>query len=108
MFKQQQQQQLKRLNSERPMIDHRIDILPSTNSNSPKRSFFTIQRLTQMPSNLTIERCCFLFIHLLFYVIILTIVYIRLEQFANKQEKLLLALRSPDNSTVLRTSEDYP
>lgn len=99
MFKQQQHN---RLNSDRPIIDHRVDIVPSTNSNSPKRSLFAIQRLTQMPSNLTIERCCFLFIHLLFYVIILTIVYIRLEQFATKQEKLLLALRSNENLTFHR------
>ena len=53
-----------------------------------------------MPSNITIERCCFLLIHLLFYIIILTIVYIRLEQFTNKQEKMLLTLRSNDNLTL--------
>ena len=47
-----------------------------------------------MPSNTTIERCGFLFVHCVFYVIILTIVYIRLEQFAIKQDKLLNALRS--------------
>jgi hypothetical protein len=107
MFKEQQQQQPKPLNStsliphsDCQIIDHRLDILPSTSTRSKKIPFFTIQRLTHMPSNITIERCCLLFIHLLFYVIILTIVYIRLEQFTNKQEKLLLALRSNDNLTL--------
>jgi hypothetical protein len=106
MFK-EQQQQLKRLNStsliphsDRQIIDHRLDILPPTSTSSRKISCFNIPRLTRMPSNLTIERCCFLFIHLLFYSIILTIVYIRLEQFTNKQEKLLLTLRSNDNLTL--------
>lgn len=103
MFKEQQQQQ----QHNRVRMDHRVEILPSTNSNSPKRSLFTIHRLTQMPSNLTIERCCFLLIHLLFYVIILTIVYIRLEQFATKQEKLLLALRSNDNLTFHRVFQSH-
>jgi hypothetical protein len=101
MFK--EQQQLKRLNSSslNPHTDHRLDILPpSTSTSSRKMSCFSIQRLTQMPSNLTIERCCFLFIHLLFYIIILTIVYIRLDQFTSKQEKLLLTLRSNDNLTL--------
>lgn len=103
----EQQKQLKRLNSsvinphaDRQIIDHHLDILSSTSPNASQRPFFNIQRLTRMPSNITIERCCFLFIHLLFYVIILTIVYIRLEQFTNKQEKLLLALRSKENFTL--------
>jgi hypothetical protein len=52
-----------------------------------------------MPSNATIERCCFLLIHLLFYIILFLIIYVRFEQFNNKQEKILTALNSNDNST---------
>ena len=107
MFKEQQRPQLKRLNSpslspnsDRQISDHRLDIVPPPSTNSRKIPFFNFQRLTQMPSNITIERCCFLLIHLLFYVIILTIVYIRLDQFTHKQEKLLLALRANDNITL--------
>jgi hypothetical protein len=92
-------------NSDSQIVDHRIDMLPTTTTSSTvtptrKNSLLNIQKLTRMPSNITIERCCFLLIHLLFYVIILTIVYIRLEQYTNKQEKLLLALRSNDNLTL--------
>ena len=59
-----------------------------------KATLWNAQRSTRMPSNTTIERCGFLFVHCLFYIVILTIVYVRLEQFALKQEKLLSALRS--------------
>jgi len=108
MFK----QQLKQVNSsslspnsDSEMLDHRIDMLPTTTTSSTltttrKNRLLNIQKLTRMPSNITIERCCFLLIHLVFYIIILTIVYIRLEQYTTKQEKLLLALRSNDNITL--------
>lgn len=104
------EQQLKRLppsplstNSDRPIIDHRLDILPTTTTRSTttaKTPLLNIQKLTRLPSSITTERCCFLLIHLLFYIIILTLVYIRLERFTNKQEKMLLALRSNDNLTL--------
>ncbi|CAF3569185.1 unnamed protein product [Rotaria sordida] len=116
MFK---EEQLKRLNSSplKPNTDiqiviNRLDMLPTTTatssstrtkSNHAKLSFLNVQRLTRMPSNKTIERCCFLLIHLLFYVIIITIIYIRLEQFTNKQEKIFLALSSNDNLTLHET-----
>lgn len=86
-------------NSDRQLIDHHVEIVP-TIITKKKTSLFNLQRLTQMPSNITTERCCFLLIHLLFYIIILTIVYMRLEQFNNKQEKMLNALRLNDNVTL--------
>jgi hypothetical protein len=109
MFKEQQPKRLKSTslspNSDRQLIDHRLDMSPPQTTTTPtttttKIPLLNIQRLARMPSNITIERCCFLLIHLLFYIIILTIVYIRLEQFTNKQEKMLLALRSNDNLTL--------
>jgi hypothetical protein len=106
-------QQLNRLNStslkpnlEFQITDNCLDMLPTTTTistskvNHTKIPLLNVQRLTRMPSNITIERCCFLLIHLLFYVIILTIVYVRLEQFNNKQEKMLLTLRANDNLTL--------
>ncbi|CAF0768900.1 unnamed protein product [Didymodactylos carnosus] len=42
----------------------------------------------------TIERFCFVFIQILFYVILTTIFYIKFEQFTNKQEKLIKTILS--------------
>lgn len=104
MFKEQQNKRLNftslNPNSDRQLVDHHVEILPPTATTRTKSSLLNLERLTQMPSNLTIERCGFLLIHLLFYVIILTVVYIRLEQFNNKQEKLLVSLRAHDNLTL--------
>ncbi len=94
-------------NSDLQITDNCLNMLPTTTTtisnkklNHTKTPLSNIQRLKQMPSNITIERCCFLLIHLLFYIIILAIVYIRLDQFTNKQEKMLLTLRSNDNLTL--------
>jgi len=113
------EQQLNRLSSESlksnldlHIINNRLDMLPTTKPASTTRTTTTakhnyttipllnVQNLTRMPSNTTIERCCFLLIHLFFYIIILTIVYIRLQQFTDKQEKMLHVLRSNDNLTL--------
>jgi hypothetical protein len=102
MFK---EHQLKRLNSSSlsPTSDHRLDMLPSTTTT--KIPLISIQRLTRMPSNINIERCCFLLIHLLFYIIILTIIYIRLDQFTKTQDKMLFALRANDNFILHKDSQ---
>jgi hypothetical protein len=57
------------------------------------------RRLTRLPSNETIERCCFLLIHILFYAIILILVYVRMEKFRIKQETLLHVLENNRNHT---------
>jgi hypothetical protein len=51
-------------------------------------------------SNTTIDRCFFLLIHLLLYIIILIIIYVRLGQFNSKHEKILAALNSNQNLTI--------
>lgn len=111
MFKEREHKQLNssplKPNSDIQIVVNRLDMLP-TNTTPPTRTkhnhakfpLLNVERLSQMPSKITIERCFFLLIHLLFYVIILTIVYVRLEQFSNKQERLLLALNSNDNNST--------
>jgi len=105
MFKEHQLNRLN-TNSDVQITDNCLTMLPATTttsnkkSNHTRRSLTNIQRLKRIPSNITNERCCFLLIHLLFYIIILTIVYIRLDQFTNKQEKMLLNLRTNDNLTL--------
>ena len=111
MFK---KQQLKPANS-RPlksspnikMIVNRFDILPTTaitstntENNHIKVSVSNVQRLIRILSNVSIERCCFLLIHLSFYITILTMICIKFEQFNNKQEKLFRTLTSNDNLTL--------
>ncbi|CAF2059405.1 unnamed protein product [Rotaria magnacalcarata] len=117
----EQQQQFKRLNSsllnpnnDIQIVANRPDMLSTptttptrTKTNHRKIRLFNIERLTRLPSNVTIERCCFLLIHLLFYIIILTIVYIRLDQFTNKQEKIFRALNSNNNSTQHDTFQHH-
>jgi hypothetical protein len=77
-------------------------MLPSTtttNRNS-KISFVNLRRFTRMTPNTTAERCSFVLIHLFFSMIIFIIVYVRLEQFNNKQEKLFVLLKSNHNLTI--------
>ncbi|CAF1191117.1 unnamed protein product [Didymodactylos carnosus] len=55
------------------------------------------------PSVTTIERFCFIFIQILFYIILTSIFYIKLEQFTGKQEKLIKTIlrnNSYQNLTV--------
>jgi hypothetical protein len=59
------------------------------NSSSSLENF---QQLTRRRPNTTIDRCFFLLVHLVFYVIILIIVYVRLGQFNSKHDKILVAL----------------
>ena len=73
-------------------------MLPSTTvtKNNSVVSKINLPRFTQKT---TTERFYFLLIHLLFCIIILVIIYIRLEQFNNKQDKLFAALDSNYNLT---------
>ena len=80
-----------------------VDSSPNE-TNHRKTPLIHIQRLTQIPSTATLERCCFLLIHCLFYIIIFTIIYIRLDQFNQKQEILLNILRSNVNQTLPHSS----
>lgn len=57
------------------------------------------RRFLRTSSNLTIDRCYFLIIHFIFYIIILILVYIRLGQFNNKQEKIFNSLHTNHNLT---------
>jgi hypothetical protein len=65
-----------------------------------------LRRFTQTASNITNDRCYFLLIHLFFYIIILIIVYVRLEQFNNKQEKILSTLNSNHNLNFHHDSQN--
>ena len=69
------------------------------NQNNSKISSGNLRRFTRMATNTTAERCYFLLIHLFFSTIIFIIVYVRLEQFNNKQEKLFTLLKSNQNLT---------
>jgi len=63
------------------------------------------RRFTQTISNITIDRCYFLPIHLFFYIIIIIIIYVRLGQFNNKQEKILNTLNSNHDLTFHHESQ---
>lgn len=113
-----EQQRSKQLNSS-PLnfntdiqaIVNRSEMLPttttSTKANHAKLPLFSIQRFSRIRSNITIERCCVLLIHLIFYIIILTIVYVRLERVSNKQEKLFRALNLNDNLTLHQIRQQH-
>lgn len=97
------------LHSAPKIDDQHCEMLPTTtttattisvDANHRKIPLVHLHRLTRMPSTMTIERCGFLLVHFIFYLIILTIVYIRLEQFHRKQEYLLNSLRLKDNITL--------
>ena len=62
-----------------------------TRGDNSNTSLGNFQRLTRRP-NTTIDRCFFLLVHLVFYVIILIIVYVRLGQFNRKHDRILVAL----------------
>jgi len=61
----------------------------TTTTDNSNISLKNLRRITQVTSNITVDRCYFLPIHLFFYIIIFIIICIRLTQFNNKQEQAL-------------------
>ena len=76
-------------------------LLPTTttmdNTNVP---LVNLRRCASTMPHTTSERCYFLLIHLVFYIIIIIIVYIRLEKFNDKQEAILSIVNSNHNRTI--------
>lgn len=63
------------------------------------------RRFMRSSSNITIDRCYFLLIHLIFYIIIFTMIYVRLGQFNDTQEKILDTLNPNPNLTFHQESQ---
>jgi hypothetical protein len=57
------------------------------------------RRFKQITTYTTVDRCFFLIIHVLFYTIIMILIYVRLRQFNNTQEKIIAALNLHPNLT---------
>ncbi|UJR09571.1 hypothetical protein I4U23_013806 [Adineta vaga] len=75
-------------------------MLPSTLTATPNNSTFSGS------SNITRERCYFLFIQLVLYSIIMMIIYIQFEQVKDKQTKILSILNSTHNVTFNQESQN--
>jgi hypothetical protein len=69
----------------------------TTTTDNSNISLKNLRRITQVTSNITVDRWYFLPIHLFFYIIILIIICIRLTQFSSKQEQIINALNLDHN-----------
>jgi len=88
-------------NCNRQLID--TSLLPVNNSTTRIKRKSSFLHLTHMSSIVANERCCFLLIHVIFYILILTIVFVRLEQFASKQNQFMLNIQTNEkNFTQLK------
>ncbi|CAF3719949.1 unnamed protein product [Rotaria sp. Silwood1] len=76
-------------------------IIDNTNT-----TLVNLRRHSSTMSNSTIGQCYFLLIHLFFYIIILIIVYIRFEQFNNKQDTILAIINSNYNQNFHHESHN--
>lgn len=88
--------------------DYTIQILPTTTVtiNNSNTSFSNMRRILPKIHDITIDRCCPLFIHLLFYIIIVGFIYIQLGKFNNRQERLLNMINVKYNLTNLNDIEN--
>ena len=81
---------------------------PATASENNHRaaSFVRLQRLARRTSTIQIERSWFILIHFLFYIVLLTILWTKLDQFNRRQEDFLDKLqRNP--SAIIHSNRSY-
>ena len=77
---------------------------PVGETNHRQPSCVHLQRWPRLPSALTWERVIFFLIHCLVYIILFIIIYVRLEQFNQKQDHLLNIFRLKIQSTHLTSN----
>ena len=85
-------------------LSMRTSRLVENYSETPTRPY---HRFLRISSQITNERCCLLILHLIFTTIILSLIYVRLKQFGDKQEKLFIELHRNRSSTEVENREEH-